>query len=472
MVPPSSQSWFQAFEPATGRALAEVPDSAAADVEAAVEAASAAFPDWSSTPAETRAKYLLKIAQLIEDRREEFAAAESDNVGKPISLARSIDIPRAIANFRFFAAACQTFSSEAHIMEAGAVNYTIRAPLGVVACISPWNLPLYLFSWKIAPALAAGCTVVGKPSEITPVTAAMLADVCIEAALPAGALNIVHGTGASVGAPLVSHPGIRAVSFTGGTLTGKAIANATASSFKKIALEMGGKNPFIVFADAPYDEMLDAAVKAAFRNQGEICLCGSRFFVECSIYEKFKRDFVERVRYLSVGDPRAESAEFGAIVSKSHFEKILAYIELATQEGGQILTGGHSIKMAGRCKEGWFIAPTVIEGLDVSCRVNQEEIFGPVVTLQPFDDEPEVVSYANGTPYGLAASLWTSDLRRAHRLSGVLDFGIVWVNCWMLRDLRTPFGGAKQSGLGREGGLEALRFFTEPKNVCIKVSDS
>ena len=354
-------------------------------------------------------------------------------------------------------------------MEGTALNYTLRNPIGVAGCISPWNLPLYLFTWKIAPALAAGNCVVAKPSELTPMTAYLLSELCIEAGLPPGVLNIVHGYGHKVGSAITRHPDVPVLSFTGGTKTGATIAATAAPMFKKLSLELGGKNPNIIFADCDYDTMLDTTIRSSFANQGEICLCGSRIYVEQSIYDKFRRDFVARTAALTIDDPLDEKSQLGAIVSKAHMEKILAYVELARQEGGEILVGGKQVHLEGRCRDGWFVAPTVIEGLSSDCRTNQEEIFGPVVTLSPFESEEEVLGFANGTAYGLAASLWTENLTRAHRVANHLQAGIVWINCWMLRDLRTPFGGMKQSGVGREGGIEALRFFTEAKNVCVKI---
>jgi aminomuconate-semialdehyde/2-hydroxymuconate-6-semialdehyde dehydrogenase len=350
-----------------------------------------------------------------------------------------------------------------------AINYTLRQPLGIAGCISPWNLPLYLFSWKIAPALAAGCCVIAKPSEITPLTAYMLSELAIEARIPAGVLNIVHGLGHKVGQAIVSHPSIQAISFTGGTRTGEEISRIAAPMFKKISLELGGKNPNIIFADCEFDKAVKTSVLSSFSNQGEICLCGSRIFIERPLYEQFRDAFVAEVRKLKTGDPQDEGNRMGAIVSKAHWEKILSYIALAQAEGGKVLCGGEAMKPEGRCKDGYFITPTVIEGLPFDCRTNQEEIFGPVVTLQPFDTEEEVLSYANSTRYGLAATLWTQHLTRAHRMAARLHNGIVWVNCWLLRDLRTPFGGMKDSGVGREGGFEALEFFTEEKNVCIRL---
>ena len=380
-----------------------------------------------------------------------------------------MDIPRAARNFRFFATAILHTSSEAHATDDTAINYTLRQPIGVAGCISPCNLPLYLFTWKIAPALAAGNTVVAKPSEITPMTAYRLSEICIEAGLPPGVLNIVHGTGADVGAAITAHPGIPAISFTGGTQTGATIARTAAPMFKKLSLELGGKNPTIIFADCDFDEMLETVLRSAFSNQGEICLCGSRIFIERALYDRFRDAFTERVRALRVGDPLDDATGQGAIVSEQHMEKVLGYVDLAREEGGTVLCGGERVQVEDRCSEGWFIAPTVIEGLPFSCRTNQEEIFGPVVTLMHFDTEDEVLTMANSTPYGLAASVWTGDVTRAHRVAAQLQSGIIWINCWMLRDLRTPFGGMKQSGVGREGGWEALRFFTEAKNVCIKL---
>ena len=361
-------------------------------------------------------------------------------------------------------------ATEAHETVGQAINYTLRQPLGVVGCISPWNLPLYLFSWKIAPALAAGCTVVAKPSEITPMTAYLLSKLCIEAGLPAGVLNIVHGLGAKAGAAIVSHKDVKAISFTGGTKTGEWIAREAAPKFKKLSLELGGKNPNIIFADCNYEEMLSTTIRSSFSNQGQICLCGSRIFVEKPLYENFCGDFVERISKLKIGDPLEAETNIGAVVSQSHMEKILSYINLAQKEGGKILHGGQQIKLEGRCAKGYFIEPTIIENLTHDCRTNTEEIFGPVVTITPFDEEEEVLNYANSAEYGLSATVWTENLSRAHRVAEKLESGIIWINTWLLRDLRTPFGGMKNSGVGREGGFEALRFFTEEKNVCIKIN--
>jgi aminomuconate-semialdehyde/2-hydroxymuconate-6-semialdehyde dehydrogenase len=465
---PAAGRYIDVFEPAIGGPFAQCPDSDAADIDAAANAAARAFPAWSALPAAERARLLERIADAIESQLDVYAAAESRDSGKPVALARSLDIPRAIANLRFFAAAATQFASEAHAMGDAAINYTLRQPLGVVGCISPWNLPLYLFTWKIAPALAAGNTVVAKPSEVTPYTATLFAQACIDAGLPAGVLNIVHGSGPGAGQALVDHDAIRAISFTGSTRTGAAIAASNAAKFRKLSLEMGGKNPTVVFADWEASERNWATlVRSAFANQGQICLCGSRILVERSIYAEFRRAFVERVRALRVGDPHDASSDLGAVVSRAHFDKVMAHIALAREEGGTILCGGEAVDPGGRCTGGWFIAPTVIDGLGAACRTNQEEIFGPVVTLQPFDGDDDAVALANATRYGLAASVWTGGLRRAHRVAARLESGIVWINCWMRRDLRTPFGGVKQSGVGREGGFEALRFFTESKNVCV-----
>jgi aminomuconate-semialdehyde/2-hydroxymuconate-6-semialdehyde dehydrogenase len=467
---PRGGNYIDIVEPAVGAAFGQCADSDAADIDDAANAAREAFVAWSATPAADRAQHLHRIADRIEERLDEFAAAESRDSGKPVALARSLDIPRAIANLRFFAAAATQFASESHATESAAINYTLRQPIGVVGCISPWNLPLYLFTWKIAPALAAGNTVIAKPSEVTPLTAKLFSQACIDAGLPAGVLNIVHGVGARAGSALISHPAIKAISFTGSTRIGAAIAAEAAKTFKKVSLEMGGKNPTLVFADWEASEAnWQTMLRSAFSNQGQICLCGSRILIERSIYATFRDEFVARARKLRVGDPNESSSDLGAVVSKAHFDKIMGCIAVARDEGGTILCGGEPVNVGGRCGHGWFVAPTVIEGLGPACATNQDEIFGPVVTLQPFDDETHVLELANATAYGLAASVWTSRLNRAHRVAAKLEAGIVWVNCWMRRDLRTPFGGVKQSGLGREGGFEALRFFTETKNVCIQI---
>ncbi|RSK31169.1 aldehyde dehydrogenase [Hymenobacter metallilatus] len=469
LLPPRAGRYLPLIEPATGQPFAQVPDSDAADVDAAVRAAEAALPAWRARPAEERGRLLVRLAELIEQHLDRLAQAESQDNGKPLSLARTLDIPRAASNFAFFGTAAPHFATEAHVQEGVALNYTVRHPLGVVACISPWNLPLYLFSWKIAPALAVGCCVVAKPSEITPYTAFLLSELVQQAGFPAGVLNIVHGTGPGVGQALVEHPGIRAISFTGGTKTGELIARTAAPRFKKLSLELGGKNPNLIFADCDLAAAVQTSIRSSFANQGQICLCGSRILVERSLYEPFKTEFVAQVQALTVGDPLDEATRQGALVSEAHLQKVLGYIELAHQEGGRLLAGGQRVRVPGRCAEGYFLQPTVFEGLAPDCRVNQEEIFGPVVTLTPFDTEDEALRWANGTEYGLSATIWTRDLTRAHRLGQQLRAGVVWVNTWLHRDLRTPFGGMKNSGVGREGGLEALRFFTEAQNVCIKL---
>ncbi|MDQ3322257.1 MAG: aldehyde dehydrogenase [Acidobacteriota bacterium] len=470
LVAPASGDYLDNRNPATGEVYSLIPDSDARDVEAAVEAAKTAFSVWSKTSAEQRHDCLMRVVALIERDSDRLAEAESVDNGKPVSLAKAVDIPRAVANFKFYATAAMHTATEAHEMVGQAINYTLRQPLGVVGCISPWNLPLYLFSWKIAPALAAGCCVVAKPSEITPMTAYLLSKLCIEAELPAGVLNIVHGLGAKTGAAIVAHKDVKAISFTGGTKTGQDIARIAAPMFKKLSLELGGKNPNIIFADCDYEEMLKTTVLSSFSNQGQICLCGSRIFVERPLYERFKTDFIERVERLKIGDPLENETNVGAVVSEQHLEKVLLYIELAKEEGGKILLGGNRLKPEGRCADGYFVEPTIVENLAHDCRTNQEEIFGAVVTITPFDTETEVLNYANSVEYGLSATVWTENLSRAHRVAERLESGIIWINSWLLRDLRTPFGGMKQSGVGREGGFEALRFFTEEKNVCIKIN--
>jgi len=465
---PINGKYLDNIEPAKGSVYSLIPDSGKEDVMKAVEAAKAAFPEWSEKSLEERSAILLKLSNLIDQNLEKLAKAESRDNGKPVKLAMTVDIPRARDNFSFFATGLRHFASESHRTSDHIINYTTRKAIGVAGCISPWNLPLYLFSWKIAPALAAGNTVVAKPSEVTPMTAYLLSELCIEAGMPKGVLNIVHGLGGSAGNAIVEHPDVKMISFTGGTNTGAHIARVAAPMFKKLSLELGGKNPNLIFDDCNFEEALRTTVRSSFANQGQICLCGSRIYIQRGIYEKFKEAFVEKVSKMSVGDPSDENTKMGAIVSQMHFDKVLSYIELAKSEGGKVLTGGGSVQLEGACRNGYFIRPTIIEGLDEKCRTNQEEIFGPVVTIQVFDTEEEVIGYANSTEYGLAATVWTQDVTRAHRVADKLKSGIVWVNCWLVRDLRTPFGGVKSSGVGREGGWEAMRFFTEPKNVCIK----
>ncbi|TMM29424.1 aldehyde dehydrogenase [Polaribacter aestuariivivens] len=467
-VNPISKDWLDNYNPVKGEIYGQIPNSTKEDIEKAVQAAEQAFPIWSNTTLEERSKILSKIADLILENLEELAKGESIDNGKPISLAKQVDIPRAAANFQFFANAITQFSSESHeSVGFDAINFTLRQPLGVVGCISPWNLPLYLFTWKIAPAIAAGNCVVAKPSEVTPMTAHLLGDICTKAGLPKGVLNIVHGLGKTTGKAIVSHPKIKAISFTGGTKTGAEIAKIAAPMFKKISLELGGKNPNIIFADCDYENMLETTVRSSFANQGQICLCGSRILVEEKIYDKFKTDFIKKVSELKVGNPSDSTTDIGALVSKQHLEKVKSYIDNAEEYGGKILFGGKKVNVKNH-EKGYYLQPTIIEVTDNNCKLNQQEIFGPIVTIMSFITDEEALKLANDVKYGLSATLWTNNLNRTMQFSKQLQTGIVWVNTWMLRDLRTPFGGAKESGVGREGGFEALRFFTEAKNICIK----
>lgn len=464
---PAAGKWLDNYEPAVGKVYSRIPDSNHEDVEEAVKAAKAAFPTWSNTSIDKRSKILMRIADLIEENLVELAEAESKDNGKPLSLALTVDIPRASSNFAFYAQAITQFASESHESTGrNSLNFTLRKPIGVVGCISPWNLPLYLFSWKIAPALAAGNCVVAKPSEVTPMTAFLLSEICKEAGLPKGVLNIVHGNGKNAGQAIIEHPQIKAISFTGGTKTGEHIARTAAPMFKKLSLELGGKNPNLIFADCNYEKMLKTTLKSSFANQGQICLCGSRIFVEEKIYEQFKEDFIKETKKLTVGNPSDAATNLGALVSEEHLKKVLAYVNDAENQGGKVLFGGNRLDIKGH-ENGYFMEPTIIEITSNRCKLNQEEIFGPVVTIMPFKTEAEALEMANDVRYGLSATVWTSDLNRTMRLSNELEAGIVWVNTWLNRDLRTPFGGVKDSGVGREGGFEALRFFTEPRNVCI-----
>lgn len=456
---------IQDLRPATGDVLCRIPASDDATVDAAVKAAKAALTGpWADWSVAERADLLDAIADEIEARIEELAELESADQGKPVSLARRIDIPRAVSNFRFFAGAIRHQESQATTLP-GALNYTWKSPVGVCALITPWNLPLYLLSWKTAPALAMGNTIVAKPSELTPVTADRLGEI-INGLAPAGVFNVVHGRGPEAGQALLEHPDVAAISFTGGTATGKIVARTAASQFKKMSLELGGKNPTVVFDDADFELAVEGAVRAGFTNQGEICLCGSRLFVQRGIFERFQSAFLERVAALRVGNP-AEDVDMGPLNSHAHRDKVESYLRLAVEEGGTVHGGSRPV-LPSPYDAGAFLEPAVITGLSAECRTAQEEIFGPVVTLHAFDTEEQALALANGTRYGLSASIWTQDVGKAHRFSQALDTGMVWVNTWLMRDLRVPFGGTKQSGVGREGGRLSLDFFSESKNICIK----
>lgn len=465
LIEPENGLFLDNENPSRGEVYSLVPDSREKDVLKAISEAKQAFPSWSQTPLEQREKVLRKLADLIDENKEKLILAESTDNGKPVSLAGAVDIPRSSANIRYYCSAMNSFTGQQFETDQKAMNLVVRSPRGVIGIISPWNLPLYILTWKVAPALIAGNTVVAKPSEVTPMTAYIFSQLCIEAGLPKGVLNIVHGLGPNIGDTLNTHPDVAAISFTGSTATGSIIAQQAAKSFKKVSLEMGGKNPTVIFADADLNEAVSGASRAAFSNQGQICLCGSRIFVEKPIYDEFKEKLISKAKKIRIGDPLQKETQHGAMVSKQHFDKVMSYIDLAKQEGGQILCGGNSIKPQGL--NGYFVEPTLIEGLDENCRTNQEEIFGPVATLIPFETEEEAIELANSTKYGLGASVWTNNQKKAFRVSKAIDSGTVWVNTWMLRDLRVPFGGMKSSGVGREGGFEALTFMTEVKNICM-----
>lgn len=469
-VSPVEGRYLDVYEPATGQVYARCAAGTSADVDLAVAAAEAAFPKWSTMAADQRSRLLLKLADLIESRLEWLAESETRDQGKPIALSRSMDIPRAAQNIRFFATAILHSKSESFAVDQIGLSYTLRRARGVCGLISPWNLPLYLLTWKVGPALAYGNTVVAKPSELTPRTAHHLAELCVEAGLPPGVLNLVQGYGREAGAALVAHPRVGTISFTGGTTTGREIARVAAPMFKKLSLELGGKNANVIFADAELGKAIPMSVRAAFTNQGEVCLTGSRLLVERSIYDKVLEGVVAGAKQLRSGDPLDPHTDQGALVSREHLEKVRGYIASARDAGGQVLCGGEPPHdLPERVRGGYFLRPTVIAGLGADARVNQEEIFGPVVSVIPFDSEAEGVAIANGTPYGLAATLWTDDVSRAHRVAENLQAGIVWINCWLVRDLRTPFGGVKQSGVGREGGEDAYHFYTESKSVTLRV---
>lgn len=469
-VEPTSKEYLENVSPINGDVYSLIPDSDERDVQKALNAANQASLGWAQTQASQRSQILQKMASIIDSKKDELAKAETIDNGKPIRLSKQVDIPRSSSNLKFFAEMISQFKGDHYPSEEHVFNYTVRKPLGVVACISPWNLPLYLLTWKIAPALITGNTVVAKPSEITPMTAFLLGEIANEAGLPKGVLNIIHGTGEKVGSPLVSAPLVKGISFTGSTLTGRSIAEKASPTFKKVSLEMGGKNPNIIFEDCDFDKAVNTTVRSSFENQGQICLCGSRIFVQRSIYEKFKEALKEKTSKMIIGDPLSEKTDLGALVSKGHFDKVSSYIDLAKEEKGTILFGGEKPQLDNSLKDGYYLRPTLIEGLDPFSRTNQEEIFGPVASITPFDSEEEVLEWANSTTYGLAGTIWTQDLKRAHRLANKVNSGILWVNCWMKRDLRTPFGGLKQSGVGKEGGLYALNFFTEEKNICVDFS--
>ena len=471
LVEPAGGAFVEKVNPATGRAYALMPDSGPADVDAAVSAAATALPAWSERAPAARAEMLRVLAAKLEASSDEFARAESIDTGKLLSLSSRMDIPRSVGMLRFYAdligqgdAGLPAESSS--VPEPKAVNRTLYQPLGVVACITPWNLPLYLLIWKVAPAIAAGNCVVAKPSEHSPMTAYLFSRLCADAGLPRGVLNVVHGTGPKLGPALVTNPEIAGISFTGSSAAGAEISRLAAPLFKRLSLEMGGKNATVIFADADYAGALDSAARAAFLNQGQFCLAGSRILVEKSLWGRFRDDLAAKARELRPGDPLAPTTAQGAIASRAQLDKIAHYVELARKEGGNVLAGGERVTLASPHEQGFYYAPTVIEGLAPSSSLNLEEIFGPVVTIAPFATEQAAIELANGTRYGLTASVFTGDSARASRVARALKAGTIWINCWLVRDVRVPFGGMKDSGVGREGGLYSLRFFTEPKNVC------
>ena len=455
------------INPATGEAIGTIPASTSADVQHAVEAATAVRTEWAALSIGERSNWLDKIADSLESKSEKIASLESLDTGKPISLARAVDATRSVTNFRFFAKFAKEYTQEKFEME-DAVNHVILKPVGIAGLITPWNLPLYLLSWKIAPAIVMGNTVVAKPSELTPLTANLLAEVLDEVGLPAGVVNIVHGSGPEAGQAIVEHPDISLISFTGGTETGRKVAGTAAPMFKKLSLELGGKNASIVLDDADLESTIPGVARAGFLNQGQICLCGSRIFVARSIWDEFVSKFVDYVKNMKVGDPLSDDSDLGALVSSAHRDKVESYIHLAQREGGKILCGGGSPKLKSPFDKGAFLEPTVISDIDYLSRTATEEIFGPVVTIHPFETDEEAIKMANCTDYGLAGSVWTGDSERGTKVAEKIETGMVWVNTWLHRDLRVPFGGVKDSGMGREGGRWSLGFFSEAVNICVK----
>ncbi|KAK3578193.1 hypothetical protein CHS0354_015244 [Potamilus streckersoni] len=465
-----SKQFIDSYNPATGKVWAKIPDSDATDVDIAVTAADDAFPGWSATPIQQRSKILLKIADLLESRLDEFAVLESRDQGKPLSLSRTVDIPRAIYNFRFFATSVLHDLNRSSILDAvDAVNYTVRHPVGVAGLISPWNLPLYLLTFKIAPAIAMGNTVVAKPSEMTSVTAWKLCEIFNEAGLPPGVVNIVFGIGPKAGETIVKHPKVPLISFTGGTVTAEKLRLAAAPFCKKLSLELGGKNPAVIFSNTDLEKCVEVTIRSSFLNQGEICLCTSRIYVQREIYSKFVEKFVEAAKNLKVGDPMDQKTFTGALISKEHLAKVKSYVELAEKEGASILCGKEPLELPEENQGGYFMRPTVITDVKDDSRLITEEIFGPVTCILPFDTEEEVIRRANGVRYGLCATVWSSDVSTLHHVSQKLMVGTVWANCWLVRDLNMPFGGMKDSGIGREGANDSVEFFTEQKTICIKL---
>ena len=458
--------WISSYNPANGLEICKIEKSNLDDVNNAVKSAKEALPEWSSKSFKERSDWLLKIANNLDSRIEEIAILESMDTGKPITIAKEVDAKRSVLNFEFFAGIISNLQKQEFVMK-DATNIVVRKPVGVAALITPWNLPLYLLSWKVAPAIGMGNTVVCKPSELTPMTADLLMRVIDEVNLPPGVVNLIHGDGPVAGSELVSHNEIDLVSFTGGTLTGEKVALSAAKSFKKISLELGGKNSSIVFSDCDLEKALEDVVRAGFLNQGQICLCGSRILIEDSIYENFKNRLIERVEQLKIGDPSDESTEIGSLISGDHRKKVLSYVDLAIEEGGEIITGLQYENPTG-FEGGNWMKPVIIEGLSVNSRCSTEEIFGPIVTIHSFSSEQEVISIANNTDYGLAGSIWSSDIEKAQRVAKSINSGMIWINTWLHRDLRVPFGGVKKSGVGREGGMWSLDFFSEPMNICIK----
>jgi len=471
----SGKQNFADINPADGSVIAQVSEASESQVDEAVNAARLALHgEWRGIGVRERAARLHRIADAIEKRFDCFVQAEVADTGKPISLASKLDVPRAAANFRVFADLLKTSGMEAFQTEtpdrSNALNYAVRKPLGVIGIITPWNLPLLLLTWKVAPALACGNTVVVKPSEETPATATLLAEAMQEAGIPPGVYNVVHGFGSgSAGEFLTQHPGVDAITFTGESKTGSAIMKSVASTVKPVSFELGGKNAAIVFADCEFEATVDGLADAVFLNSGQVCLCAERVYVERKIFSPFVEALKQKAESLRSGWPSDEKTNFGPLISAEHCKKVLSYYELAREEGASVVTGGGVPEFGDNRDHGFYVQPTIYTGLSESARCVKEEIFGPVCHITAFDSEDEAIAMANDTKYGLAASIWTSNLKRGHRVAQQMSVGITWVNCWFLRDLRTPFGGAGLSGIGREGGMHSLNFYSELNNICIKL---